>query len=81
MCHLVRREVLDNGYCLVRPPGHHAHSDVGGGFCIFNSVAIAAKKYADLGLKVLVVDWDVHHANGTQSILEDSNRVLVLSLH
>ena len=55
----------DRGYCIVRPPGHHAHSDFIQGFCFFNNVAVAAKLAADRGNKVLIVDWDIHHGDGT----------------
>ncbi len=74
---------VDQVFCAVRPPGHHAEAGRAMGFCLFNSVAIAAryvqKKY---GLsRVLVVDWDVHHGNGTQHSFEDDPSVLFFSTH
>lgn len=72
-----------SGLCVVRPPGHHAEHDEPHGFCIFNNVSIAAKYAIDIhGLKrVLIVDWDVHHGQGTQHIFEDDPRVLYISVH
>lgn len=66
-----------------RPPGHHALADRGMGFCIFNNIAIAAESFISMhSLKrVAIVDWDVHHGNGTQSIFYDRNDVLFISLH
>ncbi len=73
----------DNGFAIVRPPGHHALPGRAMGFCLFNNVAIAAR-YLNRrrGLsRVLVVDWDVHHGNGTQDIFYDSSSVLYFSTH
>lgn len=79
---LVQGEI-DNGFALVRPPGHHAESDKSMGFCLFNSVAVAAQ-YARIkyGLeRVMIVDWDLHHGNGTQHSFYDSDKVLYVSTH
>jgi acetoin utilization deacetylase AcuC-like enzyme len=74
---------VDHVFCAVRPPGHHAEADRAMGFCLFNNVAIAAR-YVQMkyGLKrILIVDWDVHHGNGTQHSFEDDPSVLFFSTH
>uniref|UniRef100_T1GQY7 Histone deacetylase domain-containing protein n=1 Tax=Megaselia scalaris TaxID=36166 RepID=T1GQY7_MEGSC len=71
-----------SGVCVIRPPGHHAEPDQPHGFCIFNNVAIAAQYAIRNGVnKVLIVDWDVHHGNGTQHIFENNPNVLYISIH
>lgn len=75
---------VDNGLAIVRPPGHHAEHDRVGGFCLINNVAVAARyaqrTYEDVE-RVLIVDLDVHHGNGTQDIFYDDPSVLFASLH
>jgi len=82
-CDAVMSGKAQNAFCAVRPPGHHASGSRGMGFCLFNNAAIAArylqKKYSlD---KVLIVDWDVHHGNGTQEVFYEDNHVFFFSTH
>jgi len=68
--------------CLVRPPGHHALADRAMGFCLLNDIAVAAQAALDSGVdRLLVVDWDVHHGNGTQACFYDESRVGFFSAH
>jgi acetoin utilization deacetylase AcuC-like enzyme len=79
---VVAGEIL-NGFALIRPPGHHAEHDMALGFCVFNNVAILARYLQkEHGLdKVLILDWDVHHGNGTQHSFEEDPSVLYVSTH
>jgi acetoin utilization deacetylase AcuC-like enzyme len=80
---LVLQQRARHALALCRPPGHHATRDVAMGFCLFNNAAIAARAVqAVLGIeRVLIIDWDVHHGNGTQDIFYDDPTVYYLSLH
>lgn len=79
-------DVLDRGeadvaFAASRPPGHHAEAATSMGFCLFNNVAVAAAALVDRGERVAIVDWDVHHGNGTQDIFYDVPDVLYVSTH
>jgi len=82
---LAIERALDGEACfaLVRPPGHHAERDCAGGFCLFNNAAVGVAKALDLDSvdRVAVVDWDLHHGNGTQNIFYNDDRVLYCSVH
>jgi acetoin utilization deacetylase AcuC-like enzyme len=77
-----RRGEIERAFCAVRPPGHHAEADRAMGFCLFNNIAIGARYAQEVGYKkVLIIDFDVHHGNGTQHIFEDDDKVFYFSSH
>jgi len=71
----------DVAFVVARPPGHHAPADHAMGFCLVNNIAVAAAHLADAGERVLIVDWDVHHGNGTQDLFWNDDRVCFVSTH
>ncbi len=77
-----KKSELDRAFCAVRPPGHHAETNRAMGFCIFNNIAIGARFAQEIGYKkVFIVDFDVHHGNGTQHIFEKDDTVFYFSTH
>jgi acetoin utilization deacetylase AcuC-like enzyme len=82
-CDAMMAGVVTNAFCAVRPPGHHAERSRARGFCFFNNVALGARYLQEkhgLG-RIAIVDWDVHHGNGTQHLFETDPSVLYISLH
>ena len=84
-CHAVAAAMgggAKRAFCAVRPPGHHAEKNRAMGFCLFNSIAVAARHAIAVGAKkVAIVDWDVHHGNGTQHSFDDDPAIFFASLH
>lgn len=79
---LLIKGLVDNAFVLNRPPGHHTYADSGGGFCYLNNAAILAKYLQEQGMKrIMIIDWDAHHGNGTESIFYKDSSVLYTSIH
>jgi acetoin utilization deacetylase AcuC-like enzyme len=82
LCEAVCAGQVDNGFAFVRPPGHHAEHARAMGFCLFNNVAVAAAALRAGGVdRVCIIDWDLHHGNGTQHLFDDDPSVLYASTH
>ena len=81
LCKRVMDGQVDNGFALVRPPGHHATRSRSMGFCLFNNISLSAEEFVRMGKKVCIFDLDVHHGNGTQDIFYSSDQVLYQSFH
>jgi acetoin utilization deacetylase AcuC-like enzyme len=78
----VARGEAPGGAAIIRPPGHHAESNMAMGFCLINNAAVAARAAQKAGARrIIILDWDVHHGNGTQEIFEFDDSVLYMSLH
>lgn len=84
-CKAVVEGRVKNSIAVVRPPGHHAEPEAAGGFCLFSNVAVAAqnilKNYPESVRRILILDWDIHHGNGTQKAFFRDDRVLYISIH
>ncbi len=77
-----KKDEIDRAFCAVRPPGHHAEADRAMGFCIFNNIAVGARYAQKIGYnRVFIIDFDVHHGNGTQHIFEEDDTVFYFSTH
>ena len=83
ICKNILSKKIENGYAIIRPPGHHADMSTAKGFCIFNSVAVAVKYILNKNpkMKIAILDWDVHHGDGTQTIFYKDDNPLFISIH
>lgn len=81
-CKAIVKEDVSQAFAIIRPPGHHANSNQCRGFCFFNNIALSVEYLTkEVGYKVAIVDWDVHHGDGTQEIYYEKNNPLFISLH
>ncbi|MCE5194027.1 MAG: histone deacetylase [Nitrospiraceae bacterium] len=77
-----KNKEIERAFCAVRPPGHHAEADKAMGFCIFNNIAVGARYAQKVGYKkIFIIDFDVHHGNGTQNMFEEDDTVFYFSTH
>ena len=83
ICKNILSKKIEHGYAIIRPPGHHADMSTARGFCIFNSVAVAVKYILNKNdkIKIAILDWDVHHGDGTQAIYYNEQNPLFISIH
>ena len=83
ICKNILSKKIEHGYAIIRPPGHHADMSTARGFCIFNSVAVAVKYILNKNdkIKIAILDWDVHHGDGTQAIFYNEQNHLFISIH
>jgi len=83
ICKNILSKKIEHGYAIIRPPGHHADMSTARGFCIFNSVAVAVKYILNKNdkIKIAILDWDVHHGDGTQAIFYNEKNPLFISIH
>ena len=83
ICKNILSKKIEHGYAIIRPPGHHADMSTAKGFCIFNSVAVAVKYILNKNpkMKIAILDWDVHHGDGTQTIFYKDDNPLFISIH
>ena len=83
ICKNILSKKIEHGYAIIRPPGHHADMSTARGFCIFNSVAVAVKYILNKNdkIKIAILDWDVHHGDGTQAIFYNEQNPLFISIH
>ena len=78
---VLKRDSISSGFAVIRPPGHHAEPNAMGGWCLLNNVATAVRYAQSQCQRILILDWDVHHGNGTQRMFEEDANVCYISIH